>query len=340
MYNYSQDYFSKKSLTGCAAQLSFFPCFSPPTFAGMEKNLKAMKAGLAAHGVFYTDEKLAGMLASFMPPGITEVYDPTCGDGALLRVFPDSVAKYGQELDPAEAAKAARLPNAHIAEGDTLQTPAFMNKRFQGIVANPPFSIKWEQRPDDPRFTIAPAIAPRSRADYAFILHCLSLLADDGVLAVLEFPGVLYRGQKEGIIRRWLVESGYIHQVVAIEGGHFVDTKTSTCILVIKKTPARSIVFTDNLSGKTREVSLVEIAQNDYNLSVNNYIQEDIPDKFSNFDPVAVEMSARDAALKRIKAEIEFSRMVAEFEGFDVEEFLDGIIRMVSSYKKQPSSLL
>ncbi len=304
-----------------------------------ELNLKNLKKQLSERGVFYTDTALARMLRSFMPEGLTEVYDPTCGCGNLLAVFGDDVVKYGQEIDPGQAAIAQRLPNARIAVGDTLQEPAFTDKRFKGIVANPPFGIRWEPLPHDARFSVAPATAPPSKADYAFILHCLSLLADDGVMAALGWPGILYRGQREGTIRRWLVEQGYIHQVVAIEGGHFIDTKASTCLLVIKKVRADVITFTDNATGRSRNVGLQEIAANDYNLSANLYIHDEAPDRFAGFDPTAAETAARTHALKRIKAEIEFSLMVSKFEGFDIEPFLDDIMALANSYKRQPSLL-
>lgn len=109
-------------------------------------NIKTIRQQFKAKGVFYSDSALAELLKSFMPENINEVYDPTCGDGGLLSVFPNRVRKYGQELNPeqAEVAK-SRLNNAEIAVGDTLEKPVFLNKRFRAIVANPPFSIKWDE---------------------------------------------------------------------------------------------------------------------------------------------------------------------------------------------------
>lgn len=110
------------------------------------------------------------------------------GDGALLSVFDDNVIKYGQDInyEQVEVAK-QRLTNANIVAGDTLNEPAFRNKKFDYIVANPPFSVKWEPFKDE-RFEKAPALAPKSKADYAFILHILHYLSNTGKAVILEFP--------------------------------------------------------------------------------------------------------------------------------------------------------
>ena len=154
-----------------------------------EYNLKSIKQQFKEKGIFYTPYELAQTLKSYITFSTKSVYDPTCGDGGLLNVFDDNVKKYGQEVNyqQLEVAK-IKLKNFEGFCGDTLKNPAFMDKKFDCILANPPFSIKWEPPKSDIRFDAAPAMAPPSKADYAFILHILHYLSDDGKACVLEFP--------------------------------------------------------------------------------------------------------------------------------------------------------
>lgn len=306
----------------------------------MSHDVKSIRKKFKEHGVFYTDIKLAKILAGYMPEDITEVYDPTCGSGNLLSVFPDNVRKYGQELDAEQAEEARKnLVNAEIATGDTLLNPAFKNKRFRAIVANYPFSIKWnpEELTGDERFSDLPVLPPPSKADYAFMAHILHKLSDDGVAAILGFPGILYRGQREGKIRQWFVEHGFIESVTHIQGDYFVDTKIATCLIILRKTPnSKDIVFRDATHGIERRVKFDEISANGFNLSVAAYVQP--PDKPKPpFNPLDAETKARSGVLRQIKAQIEFSAMVAKFEGWSVEPFLDEIIDLVKSYKNNPT---
>jgi type I restriction enzyme M protein len=301
----------------------------------MAHNLKSIKAQFKEHGVFYTDEKLAALLKSYMPADLDRVYDPTCGDGALLSQFPDNVVKYGQELD-AEQAEAARqrLTNAVIAVGDTLKAPDFIGFKYRGIVANPPFSVKWEPK-GDVRFDDAPCLSPQSKADYAFLLHILYYLADDGVAAVLNFPGILYRGNREGKIRQWMVEQNVIDEVVAIEGGYFVDTKIATALLILKKNRTTTdIKFIDHALNISRMVPFDEVRANGFSLSVSQYVQPSQPEK-PKVDPKALEHRAQEDAIKRITAELKFSQMVCQFEGMNFNDFCDRIIAVVESFKKK-----
>lgn len=197
-------------------------------------NIKSIRQDFKSKGIFYTPTELAEMIKSYLPADVKEVYDPTCGHGNLLSVFADEVQKYGQDINIVAVEEAKKLPNSFIELGDTLAEPKFLGKKFEAIVANPPFSIKWEQKSDE-RFASAPALAPKSKADYAFILHILHYLADNGTAVVMEFPGILYRGNAEGKIRRWLVELNYIEKVIHIPGNTFVDTAIPTCILVLRK---------------------------------------------------------------------------------------------------------
>ena len=239
------------------------------------KSAKAYRKHLAEQGIFYTDPKLAEAIRAHLPTDIKEVYDPTCGIGNLLRSFPDDVRKYGQELD-AESAEEARktLVNAEIVAGDTLVSPAFMDRKFDAIAANYPFSVAWTPDKDDPRFSCAPALAPKSKADMAFILHILYMLSDTGTASVLCSPGVTFRGQSEGKIRKWLIEQNVIDSVTMYEGGYFEDTSISTVLLVLRKhRDTDTITVTDHEHGLSREVTRAEIIEADYNLSVGRYVE-------------------------------------------------------------------
>lgn len=230
----------------------------------MAKSLKNYRKQLKDNGVFYTDPKLAEKLKSYFPTDITEIYDPTCGCGNLLSVFPDFCKKYGQELDPDEAEEARKnLTNCEIVSGDTLLNDGFKGKKFKYIVANPPFSVKWQ--PDllkeDIRFKDAPTIPTASRADFAFLLHILHHLTDDGIAVVLNSPGVLHRGNREGKIRRWMVEKNYIEQVELIPSGYFEDTNIQTALLIIKKNRTDKDTTIKFIHNETNEEKITEISK-------------------------------------------------------------------------------
>lgn len=298
----------------------------------MAYNIKSIRQDFKSKGVFYTDTKLAERLKMLIGE-CTEVYDPTCGDGALLSVFDNDVKKYGQELNAEQLQVCQeRLVNFEGYAGDTLVSPAFFDRKFDAIVANPPFSIKWNPQPDE-RFMGVPCLPPPSKADYAFLLHILYMLSDNGRAVVLNFPGVLYRGQREGKIRQWLVEQNVIERVEHIHGGFFVDTSIATCIIVLNKNKKTTDVeFYDLEKDKSYTATIEEIRHNDYNLSVNSYIIEEQPQKI--VDVWELEQKARTGAIKRIEAEINFSLMVAEMEGWDISSFLEDIENVVRKYKK------
>lgn len=287
----------------------------------MSYSVKSIRKEFAAKGVFYTPPELALKIKSFVDIDTDEVYDPTCGDGGLLRVFPDSVRKYGQELDLTQAQVAREtLSNAEIVAGDTLAAPAFMDRKFKVIVANPPFSVAWDDKAaaGDVRFSDSPAMPPKSKADYAFLLHILYMLAEGGQAVVLNFPGVLYRGYREGAIRGWMVERNVVEKVVRIPGNTFEDTAVETALLVLRKGRTESgVIFRDELTGKERAAGADEIRANGFNLSVSCYVQPDEPES-PPVDPCALELEAQDSALRRVKAEIDFSVAVAQIEGWDL----------------------
>lgn len=311
----------------------------------MSYSVKSIREDFKAKGVFYTDEKLARIIASHIPEDATEVYDPTCGGGNLLAVFGDHVRKYGQELNPQQAQEAAeRLVNSEIVAGDTLHEPAFMDRKFKYIVANYPFSVKWDSSglENDPRFRDAPCVPPPSKIDYAFIMHILYMLDEGGTASVLNFPGILYRGQREGKIRQWIVEQDVVDRVELFEGGYFEDTKVGTALIVFKKGRTKeteTITFADHEKGLEREVSIDEIRQNDYNLSVNTYVQPEEPNRWADFDPVATERLARNKVLRELKAQLEFSKGAIELHEMmglpplpPMSEFIREINNLINQY--------
>lgn len=301
----------------------------------MEYNIKNIKEEFKAKGIFYTQPELAKYIMSLVDIEITDVYDPTCGDGGLLACFPDDLPKYGQEINDHQLAVAnERLVNFTGYCGDTLKDPAFMHKRFSCIVANPPFSIKWDPPVGmfkDARFADVPALPPPSKADYAFLLHIVHLLKHDGIAIVLNFPGILYRGNSEGIIRKWFVEQNLIEKVIAIPGKTFVDTTIATALLVIKKNKVGTdIEFIDNEIKLSRTVSAEEVAKNDYTLSVSTYVQPEVKKQVVDAD--ALQQLARQQTLSKLKADIEMDKMICELEGWDFKAYVNQLHTLLQSY--------
>lgn len=244
----------------------------------MAYNLKTIKKEFSQKGIFYTEKALAEYVKSFLPDNVTEVYDPTCGNGGLLSVFDDNVLKYGQEINEEQLKDAKKtLINFTGICGDTLKNPAFMERKFKAIVANPPFGINWEPPKmdlfdKDVRFVNVPVLPPKGAADFAFFLHILYLLADDGIAVVLDSRGPLFRGGAEGKIRRWFVENNYVDKIVFIPEKQFIDTAISTVIWVLKKNRTEtSIEFSEMNSDWKKSVSFEEIAKNDFTLEINRY---------------------------------------------------------------------
>lgn len=251
-----------------------------------EKSIKNIRQEFKDHGIFYTPPELAKRLLSYVDIQPKSVYDPTCGVGNLLRVFPDSVKKYGQELDSEQLAL-IDLSNFIGYAGDTLMEDGFAGQRFDCIVANPPFSVKWspEALKDDERFSCCPALPPPSKADWAFMLHILHHLSEKGVAVILEFLGILYRGQREGKVRQWFVENNYIDRIVHIPGNTFEDTSITTCMIILKKNKdTTDVIFEDG--DRLETVSLEDIKKNGFTLSVNTYLQDNTPKEKIDSDDV------------------------------------------------------
>lgn len=298
-----------------------------------QKSIKNIRKEFKDNGIFYTPPEIAEKLKTYIDIEPKAVYDPTCGAGNLLRVFPDNVKKYGQELD-AEQLQIIDIPNFTGYAGDTLMDDKFKEVKFDCIVANPPFSVKWQpdELKEDVRFCDCAALPPPSKADWAFMLHILSHLSNEGVAVVLEFPGILYRGQREGKVRRWFVENNYIDRVVNVPGNTFEDTSIATCIVVLKKNrKTTDIIFEDGERIET--VPLSEIEENDFNLSVNIYLPEEVEKEY--IDPIVLENEARRLFLERLKKELDFDKMVCEMEGISIKPFLNAIRAVVREYDKK-----
>ena len=295
-----------------------------------QKSIKNIRQEFKDNGIFYTPPELAEKLKSYVDFEPETVYDPTCGAGNLLRVFHENVKKYGQELDT-EQLGLIDIPNFKGYAGDTLLDDGFKGMRFDCIVANPPFSVKWNpgELAEDERFSCSPALPPPSKADWAFMLHILHHLSENGVAVVLEFPGILYRGQREGKVRKWFVQNNYIDRVVHVPGNTFEDTSISTCIVVLKKNrDTTDIVFEDK--ERTETVSIERIEENDYSLSVSLYIEEEIEKE--EIDPAVLENEARRSFLIRLKKELDFDKMVCEMEGISMKPFINSIRAILREY--------
>ncbi|EAQ9804660.1 hypothetical protein EAN25_07720 [Salmonella enterica] len=301
---------------------------------GSDYNLKSIRKAFKTKGVFYTPPELAELVKSYIPFKPVKVYDPTCGDGGLLAVFDDDVLKFGQEINAPQLDVAReRLVNFTGYCGDTLKDDGFADEKFDCIVANPPFSVKWEPDENDARFKDTPCVPGAAKADYAFLLHILYHLSGDGIAAVLGFPGILYRGNREGKIRQWLIDNNHISKVVAIPGKTFTDTAIATVLLVLDKSGKHeSIEFTDKETGKSRVVSKAEIIQNDYTLSVNTYLPAEIIREEIN--PFELETELRERQLKNLKTGLEISRFYCQMEGLSLNPHLDKIIELVESFRQ------
>lgn len=298
-----------------------------------QKSIKNIRQEFKDNGIFYTPPELAEKLKSYVGFDPQNVYDPTCGAGNLLRVFPDNTHKYGQELD-AEQLGIIELPNFTGYAGNTLEDDGFIGMKFDCIVANPPFSVNWDpdKAKDDARFQNVPVLPPPSKADWAFMIHIISHLADDGVAVVLEFPGILYRGQKEGKVRKWFIDNNYIDRVVNIPGNTFEDTSISTCIIVLKKNKKTTdIIFEDG--ERERTVPLEEIIENEYVLSVNTYIQNEVKKEYVDIDSVnkKVVLDLLNQINNTIKMIV--SMQDISDDNFYLKELLDGLQEILCKHK-------
>lgn len=243
------------------------------TFGDTYEFLMQMYASAAGKsgGEFFTPQQVSELLAklaSYNNPNIQKVYDPACGSGSLLLKFAKTVGKtnpdlkyFGQEINPTTY-NLCRInmflhninyDNFDIRLEDTLLHPQhMMDAPFDAIVSNPPYSLKWEGKDNtilinDERYAPAGVLAPKSAADLAFTMHMLWHLSERGTAAIVEFPGVLYRGGDEKKIRQYLIQHNHVDCVIQLPANLFFGVGIATCIIVLKKSAKvdSSVLFID-----------------------------------------------------------------------------------------------
>ena len=319
-------------------------------------------------GEFFTPADVSELLTRLGTVGKTEVnkvYDPACGSGSLLLKAEKVLGRdkvrngfYGQEINITTYNLCRINMFLHdidfdkfdIACEDTLTSPQHWDDEpFELIVSNPPYSIKWAGDDDpllinDPRFAPAGVLAPKSKADLAFVMHSLSWLASNGTAAIVCFPGIMYRGGKEKKIRKYLIDNNFVDCVIQLPPNLFFGTSIATCIMVLKKCKTdNKTLFIDatnecikvtNNNKLTQEnmdkivdcyanrseiehfshlATYDEVAENEYNLSVSTYVeQEDTREKIDikKLNKQIGEIVARQQVLRD-----EIDKIIAEIEG-------------------------
>ncbi|RAO98351.1 restriction endonuclease subunit M [Petrotoga sp. 9PW.55.5.1] len=318
-------------------------------------------------GEYYTPQEVSELLTQLTIVGkkeVNKVYDPACGSGSLLLKFAKILGKenvrqgfFGQEINITTYNLCRINMFLHdidydkfdIALGDTLTDPQHWDDEpFEAIVSNPPYSIKWKGDDDpilinDPRFSPAGVLAPKSKADLAFIMHSLSWLATNGTAAIVCFPGVMYRGGAEKKIRKYLIDNNYIDCIIQLPSNLFYGTGIATCIMVLKKSKnenktlfidaSKEFVKVTNNNKLTQEniekilnafkdrkdieyfsklVPNNEIVDQDYNLSVSNYVeQQDTREKIDivKLNAEIEKIVAREQVLRE-----EIDKIIAEID--------------------------
>ena len=329
-------------------------------------SMYASNAGKSG-GEFFTPQEVSELLTRMAVAGKTEVnkvYDPACGSGSLLLKAAKILGKenvrqgfYGQEINLTTYNLCRINMFLHdidfdkfdIAHEDTLLAPQHWDDEpFEVIVSNPPYSIKWEgdDNPvliNDPRFSPAGVLAPKSKADLAFIMHSLAWLAANGTAAIVCFPGIMYRGGAEKKIRQYLIDNNFIDCIIQLPSNLFFGTSIATCIMVLKRSKSdNKTLFIDasnefvkvtNNNRLTEEniahivdefvsridvdhyarcVPYEEIVEQDYNLSVSSYVeQEDTREKIDivKLNAEIEEIVAREQILRD-----EIAKIIAEIE--------------------------
>ncbi len=319
-------------------------------------------------GEFFTPQEVSELLAKITVVGkkkVNRVYDPACGSGSLLLQFAKVLGKdnvtdgfYGQEINITTYNLCRINMFLHdinyekfdIAHGDTLTDPTHWDDQpFEAIVSNPPYSIKWDgdENPlmiNDPRYSPAGVLAPKSKADLAFTMHILDWLATNGTAAIVEFPGVMYRGGAEQKIRKYLVDNNFVDSVIQLPKDLFFGTTIQTCILVLKKSKKDNKVLFINAErefgriGKTnklrgedvakilgkfvdrkdeeffaREVDHAEIAEKSYDLSVTSYVLAE--DTREIIDIKVLNEAISGMVVRQSKLRHEIDKIVSELEG-------------------------
>ena len=360
-----------KLLTGIAAMnLGDVKEHDIDAFGDAYEYLMTMYASNAGKsgGEFFTPADVSELLTRLGTVGKTEVnkvYDPACGSGSLLlkaeKVLGRNAVRngfFGQEIN-ITTYNLCRInmflhdvgfDKFNIACEDTLISPAHWDEEpFELIVSNPPYSIKWagDDNPlliNDPRFAPAGVLAPKSKADLAFIMHALSWLAPNGAAAIVCFPGIMYRSGSEQKIRKYLVDNNFIDCVIQLPSNLFFGTTIATCIMVLKKGKADSKVLfidatnecikvtnnnkltqanmdriVDVFEGRREEphfshlASYDEVAENDYNLSVSTYVEAGDTREQVDIKKLNAEISEIVLREEQLRAEID--SIIEEIEG-------------------------
>ena len=306
-------------------------------------------------GEFYTPQEVSEILSEIVITGKTRlksVYDPTCGSGSLLLRTArggNADAIFGQEKNPTTfnlcrmnmLLHGIKYKDFEIHNGDTLENDELGEQQFDAVVANPPFSAEWtaaDKFNNDDRFSKAGVLAPKSKADYAFILHMLYHLNDGGTMACVAPHGVLFRGAAEGKIRKFLIEKkNYIDAIIGLPANIFYGTSIPTCILVMKKCRQSddNILFIDaskefekvKTQNKLRPehiqkiidtyrnrteiekyshcATLKEIEENDYNLNIPRYVDTFEEEEEIDIQTVMAEIKELEAKRTELDAQIE-----------------------------------
>ena len=332
--------------------------------------LMGMYAGNAGKsgGEYYTPQEVSELLTRLTIVGKTEVnkvYDPACGSGSLLLKFAKILGKenvrngfYGQEINITTYNLCRINMFLHdidydkfdVGHGDTLTEPLHWDDEpFEAIVSNPPYSIKWAGDADsllinDPRFSPAGVLAPKSKADLAFIMHSLSWLATSGTAAIVCFPGIFYRGGAEQKIRQYLIDNNFVDCVIQLPDNLFYGTSIATCIMVLKKSKSenstlfidasREFVKVTNSNKLTQDnidkivgiytdrvdveytAKLVpngDIAEQGYNLSVSTYVEQEDTREVIDIKTLNAEIERIVASEDVLRKEI--NAIIAEIEG-------------------------
>lgn len=321
-------------------------------------------------GEFFTPQhvsKLIAQLAMHKQSTVNKIYDPAAGSGSLLlqakKHFDAHIIEegfFGQEINHTTYNLARMNMFLHninydkfnIQLGNTLIDPHFGDEKpFDAIVSNPPYSVKWIGSDDptlinDERFAPAGVLAPKSKADFAFVLHALSYLSSKGRAAIVCFPGIFYRGGAEQKIRKYLVDNNYVETVISLAPNLFYGTTIAVTILVLSKhktdTTTQFIdasglfkketnnnILTDehveqimavfdskeNVEYLARSVPFEEVAANDYNLSVSSYVQAKDTREVIDIVQLNAELKTTVAKIDQLRQDID--AIVAEIEGED-----------------------
>ena len=306
----------------------------------------AAGAGKSA-GEFYTPQQVSKILAQIVTTGkskIKSVYDPTCGSGSLLlRVAKEVEVSefYGQEQNRTTYNLARMnmiLHDVHfrqfdIKHEDTLEHPQHLDKRFEAVVANPPFSAHWKGDANplfstDERFSQYGKLAPKTKADYAFLLHMVHQLADNGIMATVVPHGVLFRGAAEGTIREYLIkELNYLDAVIGLPANIFYGTSIPTCILVLKKDRykdaerSRNILFIDASQHFEKVKTQNVLRKEDIDKIIDTYKNRTTEEKYSQIAPIS-----RTDAIYRVStiAENDYNLNIPRYvDTFEEEEAID-----------------